>query len=52
MMWIAYQLAMGIDYCNFKEAVHQLPDQDNKHSACLSVWSAMLRVQRAEDYGA
>jgi hypothetical protein len=46
---IAYRLSMEIDYCNFKDAVYHRPDQDNKHSAYLSVWSAMLRVQHMED---
>jgi hypothetical protein len=46
---IAYRLAMGIDYCNFKDEVHKRPDQANKHSAYLSVWSAMLRVQHEEN---
>jgi hypothetical protein len=46
---IVYRLAMEIDYYNFKNAVGQRPDQENKHSAYLSVWSAMLRVQQGED---
>jgi|GraSoi_2013_60cm_1033757.scaffolds.fasta_scaffold05444_5 hypothetical protein len=47
---IVAQLASEIDYCNFKSAVHERPDQENKHSAYLSVWSAMLRVQQSEDH--
>ena len=49
--WVAIvgQLASEIDYCNFKDAVHARPDQSDKNSAYLSVWSAMLAVQRAED---
>jgi hypothetical protein len=43
------QIASEIDYTNFKSAVHDRPDQANKHSAYLSVWSAMLGVQRNED---
>jgi len=46
---IVYRLAMEIGYCNFKEEVHKRPDQANKHSAYLSVWSAMLRVQHEEN---
>ena len=46
---IMYRLAMQIDYCNFKDEVHKHPDQDNKNSAYMSVWSAMLRVQHMED---
>jgi hypothetical protein len=46
---IVYRLAMGIHYCNFKDEVHKHPDQANKNSAYLSVWSAMLRVQHGED---
>jgi hypothetical protein len=46
---IVYRLAMGIHYCNFKDEVHNHPDQANKNSAYLSVWSAMLRVQHGED---
>jgi hypothetical protein len=46
---IVYRLAMGIGYCNFKDEVHRHRDQDNKSSAYLSIWSAMLRVQHGED---
>jgi hypothetical protein len=46
---IICELSMQIDYCNFKNAVHNRPDQDNKHSAYLAIWSAMMRVQRGED---
>jgi hypothetical protein len=48
---IVYRLAMRIDYGNFKDAVHDQPDQSNKNSAYLSIWSAMLRVQHMEDPG-
>ena len=47
---IVAQLALEIDYCNFKGAVRNRPDQENKHSDYLSVWSAMLRVQHGEDH--
>jgi hypothetical protein len=43
------ELAAEIDYRNFKNAVHERPDQDNKSNAYLSIWSAMLRVQMGED---
>lgn len=46
---VAYKLAMAISYNNFKDEVHKHPDQDNKHSAYLSIWSTMLRVQHMED---
>jgi hypothetical protein len=46
---IVYRLAMGIDYCNFKDEVHHHPDQDNKSAAYMAVWSALMRVQREED---
>src|SRR5262249_20378930 len=42
-------LSMQVDYCNFKDTVHKRRDQKDKHSAYLSVWSAMLRVQHKED---
>jgi hypothetical protein len=50
--WVAIvaQLATEISYCNFKDEIHKRPDQSNKHSAYLSVWSAMLRVQQSEDH--
>jgi hypothetical protein len=46
---IVARLASEIDYTNFKDEVHKRSDQANKHSAYLSVWSALLRVQQAED---
>ena len=46
---IMYRLTMRIDYSYFKGAVNERPDQANKHSAYLSIWSAMLRVQQAEE---
>jgi hypothetical protein len=47
---IAYKLSMEISYTNFKNEVHTHADQENKNSAYLSVWSAMLRVQHGEDH--
>jgi hypothetical protein len=38
-----------VDYSNFKNAVHEHTDQDNKSSAYLSIWAAMLRLQHLED---
>jgi len=46
---IVYRLAMRIDYSLFKGAVNAQPDQHNKHSAYLTIWSTMLRVQHAEE---
>ena len=46
---IAYRLVMRIDYSLFKGAVNAQPDQHNKHSAYLSIWSTMLRVQQQEE---
>jgi len=48
---IIYRLAMRIDYSLFKGAVNAQEDQHNKHSAYLTIWSTMLRVQQAEEYG-
>lgn len=48
---IVYRLAMRIDYSLFKGAVDARPDQKNKHSAYLTIWSTMLRVQHAEESG-
>lgn len=48
---IAYRLAMQIDYSLFKGAVDARPDQHNKHSAYLTIWSTMLRVQQKEEGG-
>ena len=45
---LAARLARGIDYSNFKVAVHDRPDQQNKSSAYLKVWQAMADVQRDE----
>jgi hypothetical protein len=38
-----------IDYGNFKNAVHERGDQNNKRSAYLAIWAALLRVQHLED---
>lgn len=46
---IIYRLAMQIDYSLFKGAVHDRPDQHNKTSAYLTIWSTMLRVQQHEE---
>jgi hypothetical protein len=46
---IIYRLTMQIDYSLFKGAVNARPDQHNKHSAYLTIWSTMLRVQHNEE---
>jgi hypothetical protein len=46
---ISYKLSMAIDYTNFKSEVHRHPDQDNKSSAYMTVWSALHKVQMAEN---
>jgi hypothetical protein len=46
---VVKSLATRIEYTNFKDEVHKHADQDNKNSAYLSIWSAMLRVQHGED---
>lgn len=35
-----------LTYPNFKSAVHECPDQENKGKAYMEVWSAMMGVQR------
>lgn len=46
---IIYRLTMRIDYPLFKTAVNEAADQQNKHSAYLTIWSTMLRVQHVEE---
>jgi hypothetical protein len=38
----------ALEYGNFKDAVHQRPDQANKGGAYMDVWCAMHRVQADE----
>ena len=48
--WIrlAARLAEAVDYSNFKNAVHDQPDQLNKGRAYLAIWRVMHEVQLAE----
>jgi hypothetical protein len=43
------ELASNVDYPNFKTAVHQLPDQENKNRPYLEIWSIMHDVQLDEE---
>jgi hypothetical protein len=45
---LAARLAEAVDYSNFKNAVHDQPDQGNKGRAYLSIWRVMHEVQLAE----
>ena len=45
---LAARLAEAVDYANFKNAVHDQPDQLNKGRAYLSIWRIMHEVQLAE----
>jgi hypothetical protein len=45
---LAARLAEAVDYSNFKNAVHDQPDQGNKGRAYLSIWRVMREVQIAE----
>jgi hypothetical protein len=52
--WIslAAKLASNIDYSNFKDVVHQRPDQGNKSTAYARIWGTMMDVQITENHGA
>jgi hypothetical protein len=39
------ELASNVDYPNFKTAVHQRRDQENKNRPYLQIWSTMHAVQ-------
>jgi len=39
------ELANEVHYPNFKSAVHQRPDQDNKSRPYLEIWSIMHALQ-------
>jgi hypothetical protein len=41
-------LAEGVDYSNFKNTVHEQPDQGSKGRAYLVIWRAMRDVQLTE----
>ena len=46
---LAASLAEAVDYSNFKNAVHDQPDQINKGRAYLAIWRIMHEVQLAEE---
>jgi hypothetical protein len=46
---LAARLAEAVDYSNFKNAVHDQPDQGNKGRAYLRIWHVMHEVQLAEE---
>jgi hypothetical protein len=43
------ELASEVDYQNFKSAVHDRPDQDNKSRPYLEIWSIMHALQISEE---
>jgi hypothetical protein len=45
---LAARLAEGVDYSNFKNTVHEQPDQGSKGRAYLVIWRAMRDVQLTE----
>jgi hypothetical protein len=49
--WIilAGRLGQEVDYPNFKAAVHQHTDQNNKYGPYLQIWSTMKGLQERED---
>ena len=49
--WIrlAARLAEAVDYSNFKNAVHDQPDQGNKGRTYLAIWRVMHEIQLAEE---
>ncbi|MGA8482217.1 MAG: hypothetical protein WB696_29965 [Chthoniobacterales bacterium] len=42
---LAAELASKVDYPNFKSAVHDRPDQDNKSRPYLQIWAIMHALQ-------
>jgi len=42
-------LATSIDYSNFKDRIHDLPDQEDKLPAYSRLWSQMLAFQTARE---
>jgi hypothetical protein len=46
---LAARLAEAVDYSNFKNAVHDQPDQGNKGRPYLAIWRIMHEVQLAEE---
>jgi hypothetical protein len=48
---LAAELASEVDYPNFKSAVHDRPDQENKSQPYLEIWSIMHALQLDERPG-
>jgi hypothetical protein len=46
---LAASLAEAVTYSNFKQAVHDRPDQQNKSSAYMKVWENLHQVQVEEN---
>jgi hypothetical protein len=46
---LAAELASEVDYPNFKSAVHNRPDQNNKSRPYFKIWSIMHAVQLDEE---
>ncbi len=44
------ELASNVDYPNFKTAVHQRVDQENKNRPYLEIWSIMHALQLDEEH--
>ncbi len=40
------RLGETIDYPNFKNRIHELPQQKNKNSAYMQIWSTMRGTER------
>lgn len=45
---IAHLLAQNVDYPNFEERVHQLPDQTSKNRVYLKVWDTLSALQEPD----
>lgn len=45
MLALMLQLGRGIDYPNFKNRIHERPDQAEKYAAYSSLWGSMLSIQ-------
>ncbi|MDQ3813596.1 MAG: tetratricopeptide repeat protein [Armatimonadota bacterium] len=43
--FVARSLAQTVDYPNFKNRVHELPDQNTKNRAYMEVWSTLASVK-------
>lgn len=45
VLQLLQQMALHIDYANFKNRIHELPDQKDKSSAYARVWGVMAGFQ-------